>query len=138
MSSVGTGLKFTARRAAEKGQKVFVLGIGTPTGGTIKYEDGSYHYDNQGYAVTTKLNEDVAYRIAVAGNGEYQCINNENANHAENFISEHLAKMNQDETRTDVYGGYEELFIFPAILAFILLLLDVIILAFIDLNKRNS
>ena len=80
----------------------------------------------------------MAYRIAVAGNGEYQLVDDKNANNAEKFLSERLGKMNQDETRTDVYGSYEELFIYPAMLAFILLLLDVIILAFIDLNKRNS
>ena len=133
------GAEEAARKAAENGRKIFVLGIGNPEqGSTIKYNDGSYHYDDQGNAVTTRLNEEMAYRIAVAGNGEYQLVDDKNANNAEKFLSERLGKMNQDETRTDVYGSYEELFIYPAMLAFILLLLDVIILAFIDLNKRNS
>lgn len=130
------GAEEAARRAAENGRKIFVLGIGTPEGGLIKYKDGNYQCDNEGNVVKTTLNENVAVGVAKAGNGVYLRV--DNTNQAQKFLSDHLAKMNQDETRTDVYSGYEELFIYPAMLAFILLLLDVVILAFIDLNKRNS
>lgn len=130
------GAEEAAKRAAEDGRKIFVLGIGTPEGGLIKYKDGNYQCDNEGNVVKTTLNENVAVGVAKAGNGVYLRV--DNTNQAQKFLSDHLAKMNQDETRTDVYSGYEELFIYPAMLAFILLLLDVVILAFIDLNKRNS
>jgi hypothetical protein len=46
--------------------------------------------------------------------------------------------MNQEETKTDIYSGYEELFVYPVIFAFILLLLDVAILAYIDVVKRKN
>ena len=130
------GAEEAAKRAAEDGRKIFVLGIGTPEGGLIKYKDGNYQCDNEGNVVKTTLNENVAVGVAKAGNGVYLRV--DNTNQAQKFLSDHLAKMNQDETRTDVYSGSEELFIYPAMLAFILLLLDVVILAFIDLNKRNS
>ena len=132
------GAEEAAKRAADDGRRIFVLGIGTPSGGKIPLGGGKYLYDREGNAVKTKLNESMAERIAIVGNGNYQRVDDENAKNAQKFLSDQLAKMNQEETKTHVYSGYEELFIYPAMLAFILLLLDILILAFIDLKKHND
>ena len=78
----------------------------------------------------------MAMRIAKEGNGMYLHV--DNTRKAQKILSEQLAKMNQEETKTDIYSGYEELFVYPVIFAFILLLLDVAILAYIDVVKRKN
>lgn len=128
--------EIAAKSAAESGKSLFILGIGTTTGSPIKLENGEFIRDENNNVVVTKLNEEMAKTIAAAGNGIYLPV--DNTNYAQLVLSEYLSKMNQDETRTEVYSGYEELFIYPAILAFILLLLDVVILAIIDVAKQNK
>jgi hypothetical protein len=46
--------------------------------------------------------------------------------------------MAKDETVTEMYTGYNELFLYPATLAFILLLLDLTIVAVIDQKKSKK
>lgn len=130
------GAEEAAKRASESGQKVFILGIGTTTGKPIQLEDGTVLRDRDGNIVVTKLNEEMAMNIATAGNGEYLHV--DNTNKAQKILSDRLAKMNQDEIKTDIYNSYEELFMYPTVLAFILLLLDIIILAYMDLKRRND
>ena len=130
------GAEEAALRAAESGKKVFILGIGTIKGGRIPLEEGDFLRDREGQVVITKLNEEMAMNIAKAGDGMYLQV--DDTNDAQRILSDQLSKMNQDETRTDVYSGYEELFIYPASLAFILLLLDIALLAFLDIRKRKN
>ena len=61
-----------ARAAAEKGIKVYVLGIGSPQGAPIPMP-GSTQYitDNGGNVVVSKLNEQMCREIAAAGKGAY-------------------------------------------------------------------
>ena len=62
----------------------------------------------------------------------------DNTRKAQKILSEQLSKMNQEETKTDIYSGYEELFVYPIVFAFILLLLDIAILAYMDVQKRKN
>ena len=128
------GAEEAARKASEKGQKVFILGIGTAKGGRIKMSDGNYLRDRDGQVVVTKLNEEAAMNVARAGNGVYLHV--DNTNEAQKVLSDQLEKMAKDETVTEMYTGYNELFLYPATLAFILLLLDMAIVAVID--QKNS
>ena len=130
------GAEEAAKKAAESGKKVFILGIGTADGSLIELEKDVFLRDSDGQLVKTKLNEEMAMRIAKEGNGMYLHV--DNTRKAQKILSEQLAKMNQEETKTDIYSGYEELFVYPVIFAFILLLLDVAILAYIDVVKRKN
>ncbi len=132
------GAEEAALKASESGKRVFILGIGTPKGGRIKMADGNYLRDRSGQVVVTKLNEEMAMKIAQAGNGVYLQV--DNTNEAQRILSDQLDKMNKDETTTEMYTGYNELFIYPVALAFLLLFLDLAIVAFADMknHKKNS
>lgn len=130
------GAEEAARKASESGKKVFVLGIGTPKGGRIPQGGGNFLRDRDGQVVVTKLNEEMAMEIAKAGNGVYLQV--DNTNNAQKILSDQLDKMNKDEMTTDVYTGYNELFVYPASLALLLLFLDLAIVAAADLKNRKK
>lgn len=130
------GAEEAARKAAESGKKVFILGIGTAEGSLIELEKNVFLRDKDGQPVKTRLNEEMAMRIAEEGKGIYLHV--DNTRKAQKILSEQLSKMNQEETKTDIYSGYEELFVYPIVFAFILLLLDIAILAYIDVQKRKN
>jgi Ca-activated chloride channel family protein len=129
------GAEEAARKASESGKKVFILGIGTTKGGRIPLGGGNFLRDRDGQVVVTKLNEEMAMEIAKAGNGMY--LQEDNTNNAQKILSDQLDKMNKDETTTDVYTGYNELFVYPATLALMLLFLDMIIVAVADIKNRR-
>ena len=129
------GAEEAAKAAAESGKKVFILGIGTTKGGRIPLSDGNFLRDREGQVVVTKLNEEMAMKIAEAGNGMY--LNVDNTNEAQKILSDQLDKMTKDETTTEMYTGYNELFLYPATMAFILLLLDLAIVAYLDNKNRK-
>ena len=130
------GAEEAAKKASESGKKVFVLGIGTPKGGRIPQGGGNFLRDRDGQVVVTKLNEEMAMGIAKAGNGVYLQV--DNTNNAQKILSDQLDKMNKDEMTTDVYTGYNELFVYPASLALLLLFLDLAIVAAADLKNRKK
>ena len=74
--------------------------------------------------------------IAKAGNGVYLQV--DNTNDAQKILSDQLEKMNQDETTTETYTGYEELFLYPITLALMLLFLDLSVIAVADTRNRKE
>ena len=129
------GAEEAAKKASESGKKVFILGIGTTKGGRIPLSDGNFLRDRDGQVVVTKLNEEMAMNIAKAGNGLYLQV--DNTNEAQKILSDQLDKMTKDETTTDMYTGYDELFPYPIALAIILLFLDLAIVTMADLKNRK-
>jgi len=67
----GRGLK-AAREAAKKGIKIFVFGIGDPSGGPVPEADGGgFKKDKEGRLLLSKLNEEGLKEIAAATGGVY-------------------------------------------------------------------
>ena len=130
------GAEEAALKASENGYKVFILGVGTAKGGRIPTGGGNFLRDRDGQVVVTKLNEEMAMNIAKAGNGVYLQV--DNTNDAQKILSDQLEKMNQDETTTETYTGYEELFLYPITLALILLFLDLSVIAVADTRNRKE
>jgi Ca-activated chloride channel family protein len=62
-----------AREAAEKGAKVFVFGMGEPSGGPIPASDGKggFKKDKEGKLILSRLDEESLRRIASATGGTY-------------------------------------------------------------------
>ena len=125
-----------ARKASEEGKKVYILGIGTAKGGRIPVGDDKFLRDREGQVVVSKLNEEMARSIAQAGNGMYLHV--DNSNNAQKILSEQLGNMMQNETKTDIYTNYEELFIYAALLALLFLCLDLAVNAATDIMKRKE
>lgn len=129
------GAEEAARRAAEQGIKVYVMGIGTTKGGRIPTgKAGDFLRDREGNIVVTKLNEPMAQSIAAAGNGTY--IRVDNTNSAQELIEDELEKLTKDDVKSEVYTKFREQFVPIAILVLILLMADSVAIAIIDYVSR--
>lgn len=60
-----------AKRAKEKGIKIFTVGIGSPDGAPIPDDSGGFKKDASGNLVISKLNESVLKDIAIESDGVY-------------------------------------------------------------------
>lgn len=121
------GAEEAAKMAADKGMNVYVLGIGSLEGAPIP-ADGSndYRRDKEGNVVVTKLNEQMAQTVAQAGNGAY--IRVDNTNNAQKILESEVNKLAKADVTTEVYTEFNEQFEFIAWIAFILLVIEALIL----------
>lgn len=98
-----------AKDAAADGIVVDCIGLGSPQGSPIPERRGEqvlgFKKDKDGQTVITKLNEDMLRRIAVAGNGDYALATN--AGTGIDVMIDHLRHMDQTETGTFKFAGYE-------------------------------
>ena len=113
-----------AEKAKAAGMTVYVLGVGTPTGGTIPTPYGPMT-DNKGKTVRTALNETAAMEVAQAGGGTYYRI--DNTNNALKQLQAECSKLQQAES-TATYSVYNEQFVAVGILVFILLIVEFLLL----------
>ena len=129
------GAEEAARRASELGIKVYVMGIGTVKGGRIPAgKSGEFLRDREGNIVVTKLNEAMAQSIAAAGNGTY--IRVDNTNSAQEFIENELDTLTKDEVKTEVFTKFKEQYGAIALIAFLLLVTDILVVGIIDFVNR--
>lgn len=119
------GAAEAARAAREKGYKVFILGVGKSSGAPIPVADGGYMKDNSGSTVMTALNEQMCREIAEAGSGTY--IHVDNTSSAQERLNEELSKMQRGDIDTVIYSEYDEQFQIFAMLALILIIIEVCI-----------
>ncbi|MBR3530422.1 MAG: VWA domain-containing protein [Bacteroidaceae bacterium] len=118
-----------AKAAKDKDIRIFVLSVGTESGGPIPIGNG-YKKDNAGNVVTTKLNETVGKQIAKASGGVY--INVDQTNQAQRLLEKEIETMQKDDFASSMYSEYDEQFVAVAILLFIALLLEMCIM-----EKKN-
>lgn len=125
------GAEEAARRASEQGIKVYVMGIGTSDGERIPVDGkDTFLRDRDGNIVVTKLNEAMAQGIATAGKGTY--IRVDNTNSAQEFIEKELDTLTKDEVKTEVFTKFKEQFGVIVLIAFLLLVTDIIAVGVID------
>ena len=115
-----------AKEALKRGIKVYVLGVGSPSGSPIEMPDGSYLKDRSGQVVVTHLNEDMCRRIAKAGGGAY--IHVDNTNDATEKLNEEISKLQKGHLNTNEYSSYDEQFQAFGIIAILLLIIEVCIM----------
>lgn len=121
------GAEEAAKLASEKGMNVYLLGVGSLDGAPIPVAGtNDYRRDKAGNVVVTKLNEEMAQRIAQAGNGAY--IRVDNTNNAQKMLENEVNKLAKADVETEVYTEYNEQFEFIAWLAFLLLVIESLIL----------
>lgn len=120
-----------AKQAADKGVRVFVLGVGSPDGAPIPVEGtNDFRRDKDGNVVVTRLNEQMCQEIAKAGNGMYVRV--DNTNNAERALNAEINKLAKADVETQIYTEFDEQFDVLAWLALILLAADIMLL-----NKKN-
>ncbi len=116
--------------AVEEGIKVFTIGVGTGTGGTIPIKRNgvieSYKKDSEGEVVITRLNEEILVDIADEGNGEY--INGSNTEDAVAAIKDELLEMDKKEFEAKQFAEFQDQFQWFLAVGLLFLFLDVFLL----------
>ena len=110
-----------ARRAAEKGIRIYTIGIGTPEGAPIRIGD-DFIRDEKGEIVVSKLDEATLREIALRTGGAYIRSTNQSLG-----LQEIIDKVNETEKkefRSVMFEEYDEQFQYPLGLALFLLLLQ--------------
>lgn len=122
-----------AKRAADAGIQVNVVGIGSPEGSPIPVSESSNEMkkDNEGNIVISKLNEEMCSEIAQAGRGLY--VQADNSNNALKKLQAELDKLQQKNVDGVSYSEYDEKFQFFAFCMLILLFIEVCIF-----DKKNK
>lgn len=114
-----------AKRAAQAGIQVDVIGLGTPKGSRIPIGNGQYMIDQTtGQDVVTHLDEATASEIAKAGDGIYV---NGASTSAINAIDTKMDELKQSEFQRRKFSPQSEQFPIVAWIALILLLIDSVI-----------
>ena len=120
-----------AKAAKEAGMRVYVLGVGSTKGSPIPIPGtGDYMKDNTGNTVMSALNEEMCRQVAQAGGGAYIHVENNSA--AQDQLDNELDKLAKKETTSTVYSEFDEQFLAVAILALLLLILEICIF-----DRRN-
>lgn len=117
-----------ARMAAEKGITVHTIGIGSPEGSPIPVTTGArtdYLKDREGNTVISKLDEKTLREIASVTGGNY--VRASNSSIGLNEIYNDIGRMNKSETNTVMYTEYNDQFLVPAVLLFLLLVADLLL-----------
>ncbi|MFR9166099.1 MAG: vWA domain-containing protein [Dysgonomonas sp.] len=121
-----------AKRAAEHGIQINVVGIGSPTGAPVPVSENSSEpkRDNEGKVVVSKLNVQICNDIAAAGQGLYVLA--DNSNNALKSLQAELDKLQKKNYEGVAYSEYDEKYQIFAWAMLILLFLEVCIF-----DKKN-
>lgn len=120
-----------AKKAAEKGVRVNIVGMGQPQGAPIPIGGGNnFMKDKEGNVVITRLNEQMCQEIAAAGNGMY--VRADNTNAALKALQSEIEKMNKSELDSKVYSEFNEQFQLLAWIALFLLIAE-----FLTMDRKN-
>jgi Ca-activated chloride channel family protein len=113
-------VKDAAKRAADRGVKIYTVGIGTGEGELIRLESGSYVKDRSGQVVKSRLDEDGLKQIAVDTGGAYLHAAGPSLGLAE-LYRDYIAGMEKRELASTLERRYEHRFQIPLAVAFLLL-----------------
>lgn len=116
-----------AKKAAEQGIQVDVIGLGSAKGAPIPLNDGSGDYmrDMEGKTVLTTIDESTGKAIAEAGNGLY--VNGASSNAIDVLVNK-LDQLQKSEFKKVRYKASAEQFPTFAWIAFALLVIDLFVL----------
>lgn len=114
-----------ARAAAERGIKIYTVGIGTPEGAPIML-GGEYMTDENGDMVVSKLDEEGLKKIALETDGAYVRATKQNIGLQD--IVDHIRKIEQRELSSVMFEEYDEQFRYLLALALVFLLAEWVIL----------
>lgn len=108
----------------KKGAQVYVMGIGSTKGSPIRI-GRDYLRDENGEIVITRLNEQMCRNIAKSAGGAY--IHIDNTNSAQDELVDDLNRLQRTNLQSDAYEEYNDLFPWMAVVALILLILEVVV-----------
>lgn len=115
-----------AQRAADKGIKIYTIGIGTPEGAPIELPGGDFIRDEKGEIVVTHLDEQTLEHIALSTGGAYIRSDSKSVGLAE--IVEQINKTQKQDLTSTIFEEFDEQYRYPLGAALLLLVLEVFIL----------
>lgn len=119
-----------AEQAAEKGIRIFTIGVGTSKGGPIPIKRNnviqSYKKDRSGETVITRLDEATLKQISEETNGEY--ISGTNTNEVIEKVNDILANIEKTEFESKQFADYKDQFQWFLGFGILFIVLDVFIL----------
>ncbi len=120
-----------ARLAAEKGIKIYTIGMGSPTGAPVPLSRSGglqtgFLKDRQGEVVISRMDPTMLSKIAAAGDGEF--FGASSGNVGLNQLYNELNSLNKSEIETKVYSDYDDQFHYFILFAIFLLITDIFIL----------
>lgn len=114
-----------AREAAAAGVRVFTVGIGTPEGEPIPDSSGSYHKNEKGGTVVSRLNEGMLAQIAQETGGAYYRTTPGSDEIAD--IAKRIQELDAARGVSGTANLWRNRYAWPASAAFLLLLLELIL-----------
>lgn len=114
-----------AKAAAEKGIKIYTIGIGTPEGAPISI-DGEFIKDETGNMVVSKLDESVMEQIALSTGGAYIRATNRSLG-----LDEMIQKINEVEKKkitSSIFEDFNEQYQYLIGIGVVLLLIELLLL----------
>ncbi|MFT3738943.1 MAG: VWA domain-containing protein [Breznakibacter sp.] len=118
-----------AKKAAEKGIRIYTVGMGLAKGSPIPVSPNStneFMKDRQGNVVISKLDETTLKEIALVGSGNYIPAN-DIRNGIKQLVDD-LGELQKSEIESKVYTEYDDQFMYFAFMALFLILADAIII----------
>lgn len=117
------------KQARSHNIQIDVVGVGTPKGSIINTPEGPYT-DDDGNIVTSKLNEQLGKQLAQAGGGVYV---NASSSNALATLQKQLKDVKRTALSSDNTLLHDELFVYAAALALLLLVVDAFMV-----NRKNT
>ena len=114
-----------AKIAAEKGIRVFTIGVGSKEGTFIPLPGGNYITDAEGNNVVTRLDDETLQQIAAEGGGLY--VQSTNREFGLAPIIEQIQNMEDKVTTTVTYEEYEELYMYFLGVALLFFVVEVLV-----------
>jgi Ca-activated chloride channel homolog len=120
----------SAKAAAEKGIKIFTIGMGSPEGSPIPLFDQfgrqtGYKTDRNGQTIISKLDETVLQQVASAGDGIY--VRASTGQDGLGKILDEINSLEKQEIETKMFSDYESRFQYFLAISLIFLALELII-----------
>ncbi len=119
-----------AQRAADKGIKIYAIGIGTPEGAPIQTGENDFIRDEKGEIVVTHLDEQTLEHIALATGGAY--IRSDNNSVGLKEIVDQINKIQKQNLKSAIFEEFNEQYRYPLGAALLLLFVEAFIL-----GRRN-
>jgi len=116
--------KEAAKRASERGVKIYTIGIGTPEGELVPGESGSYLKDRSGQVVKSRLGEESLKDIAVESGGVYLHATDVSFGLAE-FYRDYIGTMEKRELASTLEKRFAHRFQIPLLAALLLLTAEI-------------
>lgn len=125
-----------AKEAAAAGVRVYTVGIGTPDGEPIPGENGTYHKDAKGVTVVSRLDEKTLADIAKETGGAYYRTTPGSDEIAD--IARRVRELDAAKGLTGSTNLWRDRFAWPASLAFLLLLVELVLSCGFARKARES